>query len=196
MQAVTAFEDPEDMRALARVLDAQKTVEGRKRAIEILESLIAKNLANGDDRFLLARLYEISGDWPRARVAYRELNLRTKNSRDMEILNRRPAYLGQFVNSLLRNHNAKDDQDLVEAEELVDELKQLQPNQLNTLILEVEVARARNQLDKAVELIQTSAARSGLAPLALKTLAELAEKLGRVGHRRATLSPLRSSTQH
>ena len=81
------------------------------------------------------------------------------------------------MNGLLRNHKAKDDQDLVEAEDLVDELKQLQPNQLNTLVLQVEVARARNQIDKAVDLIQTSAARSGLgAPLTLKTLAELAEK--------------------
>jgi cellulose synthase operon protein C len=173
-------EDSEDMRALARVLDAQKTVEGSKRAIEILESLIAKNLANADDRFLLAHLYETSGDWPKAQVAYRELNLRTKNSRDMEILNRRPVYLVQFVNSLLRNHKANDDRDLVEAEDLIDELKQLQPNQLNTLLLEVEVARARNQVDKAVDLIQTSAAQPGLVPLALKTLAELAEKLGRV----------------
>ena len=31
----TAFEDPEDLRVLARVLDAQKTVTDRKRAIEI-----------------------------------------------------------------------------------------------------------------------------------------------------------------
>ena len=84
------------------------------------------------------------------------------------------------MSGLLRNHKAKDDQDLVEAEDLVDELKQLQPDQLNTLILQVEVDRARNQIDKAVELIQTTATRSGLAPLTLKTLAELAEKLGRV----------------
>jgi cellulose synthase operon protein C len=48
------------------------------------------------------------------------------------------------------------------------------------LLLEVEVAQARNQVDRAVELIQTSAARPGLAPLALKPLAELAERLGRV----------------
>ena len=107
-QETAAFEDPEDLRVLARVLDAQRTVADRKRAIEILESLIGKNMANSDDRFLLARLYEVNGDWPRARVAYRELNLRTKSSRDLETLNRRPLFLGQFVNSLLRNHKAKD----------------------------------------------------------------------------------------
>ena len=150
-----------------------------KRAIEILESLIGRNLANADDRFLLARLYEINGDWPKARETYRELNLRTKTTRDMETLNHRPLYLDQFVTSLLRNHKASDDQDLIEAQDLVDELKQLQPDQLSTLVLQVEVARARNQLDKAVDLIQTSAKRSDLAPWP-RTLAELAENLGRL----------------
>jgi cellulose synthase operon protein C len=180
MKGGGAFEDPEDLRVLARVLDAQRTVADRKRAIEILESLIGKNMANADDRFLLARLYEVNGDWPKAKVAYRELNLRTKSSRDLETHNRRPLYLGQFVNSLLRNHKAKDEEDLIEAEDLVDELKQLQPEQLGTLIFQVEVARARNQVEKALDLIQTSAQRTDLAPLTIKKLAELAEKLGRL----------------
>ena len=73
------------------MLAAQKTTQHRKRAIEILESLIDKNLANAEDRFLLARLYEVSGDWPKARETYRDLNLRTKNPRDLETLNRRPC---------------------------------------------------------------------------------------------------------
>ena len=127
-KARTALEDPEDLRVLAQVLDAQKTIQHRKRAIEVLESLVGKNLANAEDRFLLARLYEISGDWPKAREEYRDLNLRTKNPRDLETLNRRPLYLAQFVSSLLRNHKAGDDQDLTEAQDLVDELKQLQPD--------------------------------------------------------------------
>ena len=179
-QGAATLEDRDDLRVLARVLDAQKTVAGRKRAIEILESLSAKNLASADDRFLLARLYESSGDWSKARVAYRELNLRTKGSRDMEVLNHRPQYLGEFVRSLLRNHKAKDDQDLIEAEDLVEELKQLQPDQLNTLVLQVEIAHARNQLEKALDLIQTSSQRLDLTPLAIKQLAELAENLGRL----------------
>ena len=54
--ASKALEDPEDLRALARVLEAQRTVEHRKRAIEILEMLVNKNLANVDDRLSLARL--------------------------------------------------------------------------------------------------------------------------------------------
>ena len=49
----------------------QKTVVHRKRAIEILESLTDQNLATSEDRFLLARLYEVIGDWPKARQKYR-----------------------------------------------------------------------------------------------------------------------------
>ena len=67
--------DPEDLRVLAQVLDMQKTLVHRKRAIEILETLANKNLATSEDRFFIARLYETIGDWPKAREKYRELNL-------------------------------------------------------------------------------------------------------------------------
>ncbi len=178
-QGANRLEDPEDLRVLARVLEAQKTIEQRHRAIEILESLTSENFASAEDRFLLARLQEINGDWPQARATYRDLNLRTKNARDMETLSHRPQYLSQFATSLLRNHKKSDQQELVEAQDLVDELKRLQPNLLSTLVLQVEVHRASNQIDKAVELIQTSAKRSDLVPLSIKSLAGLAEKLGR-----------------
>ena len=124
--------DPEDLRVLARVLDMQKTLVHRKRAIEILETLADKNLATSEDRFLLAHLYEAIGDWPKAREKYRELNLRTRNLRDMETLNRRPIYLAQFADSLLQHRKPGDKQDLTEAQELVDEIKQLQPKALGT----------------------------------------------------------------
>ena len=77
-------------------------------------------------------------------------------------------YLARFVNSLIRNHKRSDDQELSEAQDLVDELKQLEPDQLSTLALQVEVNQARNQIDKAVELIQSFAARPGLVPLAMR----------------------------
>ena len=70
-----SLSDPEDLRVLSRVLDMQKTVVHRKRAIEILETLANKNLATSEDRFMLAHLYEAIGDWPKAREKYRELNL-------------------------------------------------------------------------------------------------------------------------
>jgi cellulose synthase operon protein C len=178
-QGAKALEDPEDLRVLARVLAAQSTIQHRERAIKILDSSVDKNLANAEDRFLLAQLEEINGDWPQALKVYRDLNLRTKNPRDLEALSRHLGYLAQFARSLLRNHKAGDDQDLIETQSVVDELKRFQPDHLSTLILQVGVYQARNQLDKAVDLIQTSAKRSDLAPNAIETLAGLAEKLNR-----------------
>ena len=169
-----ALDDPEDLRVLARVLDAQRTRLSMARAIEILESLIDKSLANNEDRFLLARLYDKSGDWSKAREQYRELNLRTKNSRDLETLNRRPFYLAQFADALLRNRH--DVEDLTEVQGLIDDLKQLQPESLPGLALQVELYRAQNQADEAAKLIEKHAARPNLTPAALKTLASLAEK--------------------
>jgi tetratricopeptide (TPR) repeat protein len=174
-----AIPDPEDLRALAFVLNAQRNVADRKRAIEIVESLVIKNLASPDDRFFLARLHETSGNWPKALDIYRDLILRTKNPRDLESLNRRSLYLTQFAQSLLRNHKESNEQELTEAQELVDELALRQPDALETLILQVDVCQARKRVDKAVELVQATSHRPNLSPVGVKTLAMLAEKLDR-----------------
>ena len=169
--------DPEDLRVLARVLDMQKTIVHRKRAIEILETLANKNLATSEDRFFIAHLYESIGDWPKAREKYRELDLRTRTLRDMETLNRRPIFLAQFATSLLQHREAGDKQDLADAQELVDEIKRLQPATLGTLVLQVEIHRIRNEVDQAVDLIQAFAKRPDVGVQVLGTLADLAEKL-------------------
>jgi len=181
------LEDPEDRQILARVLDLQARVpdvqripQYRKRAIEILESLTNKNLANSEDRFLLAGLYELGGDWPKAREKYQDLILRTRNIRNMETLKRRPWYLDQFAESLLRHRHPGEEQDLANAQELVDELKQLQPNALRTLVLQVEIDQAHNQPDSAAKRIEECAERPNLTPEVLEVLANLAEKLGKL----------------
>ena len=75
---------------------------------------------------------------------------------------------------MLRNHHEA--KDLEEVQDLVDDLKQLQPQGLATLALQVELYVAQKQLDSAAKLIEEQAARPNLTPAALKTLANLAEK--------------------
>jgi tetratricopeptide (TPR) repeat protein len=171
--------DPDDLRVLARVLEMQKTVVQRKRAIEILESLTDQNLVNSEDRFLLAHLYEVTDDWPKARQKYDELDLRTRNLRDLETINRRPLYLAQFTRSLLQHYKPGDEQDLTKAQELIDAIKQLQPNALGTLVLQVEIHRVRKEIDEAANLIQVFADRSNSNPQVLEILADLAERMER-----------------
>lgn len=174
-------EDPDDLRVLAQVLEAQKTDLQRKRAIDILESLADKNLASPDDRFRLAQLCERSGDWPRAREKYRELNSRTKILPEMETLNHRSYYVAALVDGLLRHHQSGDEQNLAEAKKLVDEIKQLQPDALGTVQLQVRFYEAQNQRNKAAEVIRAFAGRSNLTVQELQTLAYEAEKLGQLG---------------
>jgi cellulose synthase operon protein C len=171
----TALQDPDDLRALAQVLNAQRTPQDRLRAIAILRSLVTKSIAKPDDQFLLAQLYENSGNWDQGREEYRALNAKTTNARDLETWNRRPQYLVQFARSLLGHRQAGDEQTLSEVQDLVDELKQIQPDALTALELQVELFRARNQLDKAVVLIRDFSEKSNLSPQALKPLAQLAE---------------------
>ena len=56
---------------------------------------------------------------------YRQLNLSTKNLQDRD---RRPFYLAQFTSSVLRHHKPGEEQDLNEAQLLVDDLRQIQPD--------------------------------------------------------------------
>ncbi len=168
--------EPEDLRVLSRVLDMQKTAVHRKRAIEILETLAKKNLATSEDRYAIAHLYEAVGDWPKSREKYRELILRTRTLRGMETLDRRLNFLEQFAISLLQHREPGDKQALAEAQDIVDEIKYLQPTTLAALILQVELHVARNEADQAVELIQANAKRPDIGPQVLGTLAGVAEK--------------------
>ncbi len=201
-----ALEEAEDARTLARVLDAQKTPEHRKRAIEIMNSLVGKNPNNSEDRLLLAQLYEVAGDWPKAREQYDELITRSENQEDPATRIRRPAYFDQFIKSLIRHRQGNENQELTKAQDLVDKLKRLQPDDLNPLVLEVMInraqsefeknaalkltqnplekeaalKRAQNYLEQATGLIQAFANRPNLTPAKLATLADQAERLNEI----------------
>ncbi len=159
------------------MLDAQNTTADRARAIKILEALAAKDVANTSDRLLLAQLEETSGHWSRALAVYRDPKLSTLNSQSAESFRQRPVYLAQFATALLRNHQPGAEEDLVETEKLVEELGRRQPNLLGTLLLQVDLYKARKRPYKALEVIERSASLPNLTPKFLKTLATLAEQL-------------------
>ena len=171
--------DPEDLRALARILGMQKTAQYRKRAAELLEGLTSRGRVTAEDQVGLARLYESIDDWPRARQKYQDLIGQSKSSRDVETRNRRWSYLFQFASRLLQHFKPGEEQDLIEAQELVDEIKQLQLDPLVSVPLQVDIYRLRKQIDRAVELIQATAKQMNESPQNLDRLASLAEKVER-----------------
>ena len=177
----------EDQRVLAKVLNAQKTPEHRKRAIEIVTSLVGENPDNLEDRLLLAQLDELAGDWPKAREQYDELITRTENKDDPDILGRRVVYLELFIRDLIRHSQANENQELAKAQELLGKLKALQPGGLNTLVLEVALNQAQGQLEKQAALKHKQAGKNAEEEAALER-----EKNHRA-KRRPWFKPLRTA---
>ena len=60
----------------------------------------------------LAHLYDATGDWPKAQLKYRELELTTRNSKDLETLNLRLFYLAQYIDTLLQHREPDDEEGL------------------------------------------------------------------------------------
>ena len=65
-----------------------------------------------------------------------------------------------------------------EAQELAEKVKVLRPDSLDLLMLEARIQKARNEISKAVELIEAGADRPKLPPGDLLRLAMLAEEFG------------------
>jgi tetratricopeptide (TPR) repeat protein len=173
-----AVDNPDDLRVLSLVHEAQGTPEGRKQAIANLDALVGRNSATPGDRLRLARLLEIVGEWSRAHDQFRELILRTDDARDAETIVRRPLYLAASVEALLRNHKAGDDSDLAEARQWVEKLKAASSNPMDSLILEVQIDKAAKQVDAARDRILAFADRTGVTTAGRIRLATVAEELG------------------
>jgi tetratricopeptide (TPR) repeat protein len=175
-----ATADPDDLRVLARVLEVQGSPENHKRAMETLEALVKRNVADPDDRYMLARLQELGGDWEQSREQYRELILRTDRPRDLETLNRRPVYLTQFASSLLAHRKTDGSEAIEEARQMLEKLRQIQPDGLNTLMVALEIDRAREQNETGAERIRAWVDRPNVNPRILLILAGQSEQFGRL----------------
>lgn len=170
---------PEDMRTLARVYVAQRTPTYHAKAVAMLEKLMATGLASPDDRYLLAHLYNGDGKWTEAHEQYRAMVAQVGLKRGSETLGRYVDYLIQYAAVLLkRKPTDSDREELIEAQELVERIKLLRPDSPDIAMLEARILKARNEVSKAVELIESSADRPKLAPGELLKLATVAEDLG------------------
>ena len=169
---------PDDLRVLARVYQAQGTKVYQDKARKILEELADAHAIIPEDRFLLARMYNSNGEWTKALEQYRALLAKTENSRDLDMIMRRPVYLAQFISDLISHHESSHDpRELTEAQEMIEKLKLLRPDTLDLVKLEARIFKAQNQIDKSVELIRSTAGRPNLPEGRLQALAKLAEDL-------------------
>ena len=172
---------PEDLRVLVRVYEAQGTPAYHKKARDVLEGMDRTDVADPEDRFNLALKYSNDGDWGKAQEQYRKLLAQTENSIDLEVFKRRPDYIAQFIEELLKQYQRDQSQEVLsEAQDLIEKYKALRPNAFNGVALEARLYKAQNHIDKAVKLIQATANRPDLSdpdPV-WQLLATLADQLG------------------
>ena len=145
-----AGDDPtrtvEDRRTNAKVLALQTNPAMREKAVEILEHLIAEKSANDSDRFVLAQLYDVRGDWSRAR----EMMLSVFAADRPE-----PEHLAYFADRLL------DRNEIDAAAAVIDSLAKREPGQFRTVVLKARLVSAQGKKRDAVLLVETFLKQSG-----------------------------------
>jgi tetratricopeptide (TPR) repeat protein len=133
----TSSEKADDLRVQALVLGTQKSLRQQKKAVALLEKM---NGPTPDDRFLLARLYESVGDWPKAREQMARLAAAFPD---------RPEFVSTYARSLLLHGQTEDAQPWVKKLEGI-------PAMANTYELMEAQARllaGQGKTDQAVALI-------------------------------------------
>jgi tetratricopeptide (TPR) repeat protein len=143
-----------DQRARARVLAIQQVRRDRSEAIRILENLIERKVATTEDHFLLARLYEQNGDWPRARNQL--LILSTLSGGE------NATYLAHQARSMLRHGQPE------AAAEALARLEKTAPDGVETQEINARVLHSQGKREEAVKILQGLASdkRANLAGVA------------------------------
>jgi tetratricopeptide (TPR) repeat protein len=136
---------------------------GRRRAVELLRTLVDQPNPAPGDRFLLARLLEVDGDWPAARQVMRDL---------LETHGDEPTYLAYFARGLVQHGEAG------QAGVWVERLERLQPRAFRTLAVSALMLKAQGKASDASERL-TAYAREN--PGEARRVAGLLEELGAVG---------------
>jgi tetratricopeptide (TPR) repeat protein len=155
-------ENTETERTRARVLAAQPQRHFRERAVEMLEGLAVNGALSQDDAYVLALLYDSTGQWPKARERLLELvsDLYMRRSARPQAA----QYIAQYVQGLIRN------KELGEAQLWLDRLDRLnkqseQPGVGQAVVeLKARMLEAQDQRDKALDLLREFARRPGAAP--------------------------------
>jgi tetratricopeptide (TPR) repeat protein len=137
-------ETTQERRTQATLLAIQKSRREKQQAIPILENLIKQQEALPEDRFLLAQLYEVTGDWPKAQKEMLAL-LALPRGDD-------PRYLAYYARLLLRHEQPK------EAETWLRKLEKQPGDPILVTEVQARLAKAQGKGAEAVRLLERLAA--------------------------------------
>lgn len=156
----------EQLRARALVLGSH--VGHRRDAIAAFHELAKLRPLSADEQFFLGRLYQVGGDWTKAREALQAAVGQNPKS---------PVYLTHLIRGLL------DNQGLAEANIWLGRLQELQPNGIETMALQGRVLAAQGRGEEVLQLVKDYVGRKESIPadetMRLQLGAALLEELAR-----------------
>lgn len=157
----------QEVRARVTVLALSPDRQERRQAIPLLERLVEGKTATPEDQFLLAQLYEATGDWPNARKTL--LKLLSQPQGDS------PRNVAHFALSLVRHEEPQ------EAQAWLDRLDQRKqgagaplPREARAEATEAKarLLKARGRGREAIEFLTAYAGEEGVSPAAVAGLLE------------------------
>ena len=164
-----AQSDTDSLRLRAILLAGQRGRQPRLEAIKILEQLASQKKLIASDQFLLAQLYERSGDWKRYRELMLALLADTQPS-DPQY----PQYVATFADSLLRRNRVDEAGVWIDR---LDQWDQASPKRFSTVALKARLLKARSRGGEAVQLL---AAHVNAQPKDTLRTAVLLEQIGEI----------------
>jgi tetratricopeptide (TPR) repeat protein len=158
----TSAEPIEDLRAKAQVLAIRGGRQNRRAALETLTTIMSREKPSLDDRFLLAQVLEMNGDWPKSRQQMQLLLADSENS---------PAFLAFYIRGLLRHDDARS------AKPWLEKLAMVEPSSLQTAELKARLAISEKHPEAATKLLGDFAR---VNPGSTLPVANLLESLGQL----------------
>ncbi len=128
-----------DRRVRATIDSLDPLQSRRKESISIYEAMVLDQSATLDDRFELAKMYLAEGNWVQASIQLRSLIGANGDE---------PRYLATYIDALLEHEETSN------AETYLERLEKISPNHISTIALQARMLVAKNQADKAFELLK------------------------------------------
>jgi tetratricopeptide (TPR) repeat protein len=128
-----------DRRARAIIDISDPLRSHRKEGIHMLETMVQDQIATAEDRYELAQMYLAAGNWIQASVQFRNLVASYGAER---------RYLAAYVFALL------DHGETINAELYLNRLETMAPDEIGTVALQARMAVAKNDPNKAIELLK------------------------------------------
>ncbi len=145
----------EEERARARVLATPSHQDFRGLAIALLEDLAKRQALTADDQFQLAQLYQMAGDWPKARELFRNLVAAQGNN---------PIYLAHYAQSALRQRDTEETRLCIERLKRLEKDRQVEQGTFGTIELEAQVLEASGAGEQAIARLKEYVNRKNAKP--------------------------------